>query len=528
MPTRSGPLEGKQIAWATGWVAIANVAVLAVIYAREATTAFLFGTSVQLDAFLIAFSVLYFVYTVCFGPLPRVLPALLLDKRSGNRTPEQMAFGVFLVISVATLAIMAIAWSCAEWLVQMIAPGFDPETANLSARLLRISVPMLGFVLLSRMASGFLNSQKLFIIPALAPILFNATAIAVVLCTYSTLGVLSLALGVLAGSVVEAIAPLIALASKGFAIPRLMGPQKEDVVGLSLLLLPTIISQGANQAFVFVDRFLASHLEAGSIAALAFADKVTRTSTLILAGALTMVLIPYVANAHRKSDPEHVATVTIRACRMIIFILTPLQIVLLTSNVPITRLLFQRGAFDIQATGTTARVMQAYSWQVVLIALRAVMGAVFLGTGDARSMAVAALVGLAMGTIAKFLLVASLGVVGIALGGFAGLALECCLLLLVLRSKFLSLDSDFWLYAGKAALAGIGMYACAALVRVGASSWASLLGNRTADVLTLAAVAILGCCVYLLLARVLRLEEVGYVGDVLKTSARRLLSFRSA
>src|SRR3546814_2243565 len=62
----------------------------------------------------------------------------------------------------------------------LLAPGFDGDTRDLAVDLLRIMFPGIGFLVLSAWCLGILNSHRRFFLSYVAPVLWNAAQIALV------------------------------------------------------------------------------------------------------------------------------------------------------------------------------------------------------------------------------------------------------------------------------------------------------------------------------------------------------------
>ncbi len=185
------------------------------------------------------------------------------------------------VLNWLIMALLVAATACyllAPWLVSwVLAPGFDPDTAGRAADLGRLMCPFMVLIGLAAFCGSLLLAHGQVWAYGLAPALFNVGWIATMAASHRQLGIYSLGLGVLIGGVLQLAASVIALlwgrrrgrvrggyrASHGLAdesASRAMG-LAVPVCGAALI---------ARCAWV-VDRFIASYLEQGSIAALGYA-----------------------------------------------------------------------------------------------------------------------------------------------------------------------------------------------------------------------------------------------------------------
>ena len=107
-------------------------------------------------------------------------------------------------------------------LTRLFAPGFAvaPEKFSLTVQLVRIMFPTIFFVSLVALAMGYLNTFRHFMAPSLAPVLLNLSIIAAAFMLIPLLSqpVMSLAYGVLLGSVAQLLLQLPFLHRYGFSL----------------------------------------------------------------------------------------------------------------------------------------------------------------------------------------------------------------------------------------------------------------------------------------------------------------------
>ena len=116
----------------------------------------------------------------------------------------------------------------APQVVQLLAPGFEqvPGKFALTVLLLRIMFPFLLLVALAAQAMGALNSCGRFGVPALASSFFNIGSVACGLLLGYTVGrgigngmIVSMAIGVLAGGLLQLLWQLPPMVRAGFWLP---------------------------------------------------------------------------------------------------------------------------------------------------------------------------------------------------------------------------------------------------------------------------------------------------------------------
>jgi putative peptidoglycan lipid II flippase len=150
--------------------------------AREMIIGARFGTSAELDAYLAAFRVPDLLFQLVAGG---ALGSAFIPVFTGCLTRRDLtgAWRVFSAVTNLVLIILTgfavLAALAAPWLVSTIlAPGFSPEQQALTVSLMRwmlISTIVFG---VSGIVMGVLNSFQHFLLPALAPLIYNLSIIA--------------------------------------------------------------------------------------------------------------------------------------------------------------------------------------------------------------------------------------------------------------------------------------------------------------------------------------------------------------
>src|SRR5262249_48758952 len=130
-----------------------------------------------------------------------------------------------LLLVTGTLALLAVVFT--EPIVTAMSRGFagDADKLALAVELTRVMLPILVLVSLAAVWMGMLNAQRRFVVPALAPALFNAVSIVVGLALWLVHlsieeAVLMWSIGTVAAGVAQALIQLVALMRMGYR-PRL-------------------------------------------------------------------------------------------------------------------------------------------------------------------------------------------------------------------------------------------------------------------------------------------------------------------
>ncbi|MHB1505770.1 MAG: murein biosynthesis integral membrane protein MurJ, partial [Sulfobacillus sp.] len=320
------------------------------------------------------------------------------------------------------------------------------------------------FSSLAYLFGAVLNAHHRFVYAALAPSLLSGAAVAVmVFMAHPPIHLVALAL--LIGSVLQLLLqllPLLRSALRYLAWPRLGDPAVRHMVRLSV---PTFASNSVGSGNVMIDRIFGSTLATGSIAALAFADRVVQVPFGVFGAAVSTALFPRFAEALESKQPGRLVRAFSGGVRLIVLITFPVAALMLFLAPPLIDVLFRHGAFSQQAANLTALCLRAYALALIPYSLNMVMMRVYYSLEKTAELALLGVGMLALNAIGDAILVRLMGAPGIALATVIVEGSFSWLLISRLRPRLPGLDLKALIRAAApVALAALLAGALAALV----------------------------------------------------------------
>ncbi|WP_240528771.1 murein biosynthesis integral membrane protein MurJ [Streptomyces humi] len=403
---------------------------------RDQSLARLFGAGRDTDAFLVAWTVPEFAATLliedglAFALIPAFSLALARRAQGASGDPVRaLVAGTLPKLSLAFAGVGALLIGGAPQLVEVLAPGLgDPGLAVGCTRLTATCVLTFG---LAGYCSAALRAHRRFLAPAAIYVAYNTGIITAMFALGGHWGVRSAAFGVAAGGVLMVAVQLPSLLrqlrvrstpSDGAAGA---GAQPLDVVLMATVLLFAL----CRQSQVLIERFLASHLDSGSISYLNYAQKVAQipmTMSLILC----TVTFPVVARALAEGDTERARLRVERDLAVAAGVVLLGTAVVVACAPQLIRLLFQRGAFTAEDTAATAAVMRVYALGLLGQTMVGALVRSYFSAGRATWYPVGAMIaGIVVTTWIGVLGVGRYGVTGIAAGNATGITVTALLLL---------------------------------------------------------------------------------------------------
>ena len=386
----------------------------------------------------------------------------------------------------------------------------EPGKWTLAITLTRLTFPYCLLIALTALAGAILNTLRVYWLPASVPIYLNLAIIAGAIAAWLLElpePAIALALGVVAGGVLQVLVQVPALLSHGMPFGFRLGFAHPGVKRVARLMLPAVAGVGLYQINVVVSTIFASQQE-GWISALYYADRLMEIALGVYAVSVATVVLPVLSQQAVEKQFDKMRETLAFALRNVAFIILPAAVGLMVLGVPIVRMLFEHSAFGANSTDLTAWALLFYAVGLPAFAAVRIMVQGFYAVQDTATPVRLAAVAL----IANILLCALLVTTPLRHGGLAlatSLAsyINLVLLYLIFRRRLGGVDEGrLVLSLARSTLAALGMgAACWWLAREFAlATTPNFLWLVGGVALTITA----GLGVYLALAWLLRADEL--------------------
>src|SRR6202167_5723026 len=341
---------------AAGIISIAVMCSRVLGLAREQICAALFGGGSAMDAFTAAFRIPNLLRDLfAEGALSTAFVTTFSKTiaRGGDDAAWRLANPVGTLTAVVLGALCIAGGVCSPQLLALMAPGFDPEKAALTALLTRIMFPFILLVSLAALVMGMLNSKSVFGMPAMASSFFNLGAIVggVILGfwidpQFGPRALLGLGMATVLGGALQVAVQLPALARLGYRFRPDFRWRDAGVKAILLLMGPSVIAASTTQFNVLVNSMFASTLGDGPIFWLSIAFRLMMLPLGLFGVALGTVTLPLLSRLVVAGQLGAFRTELARAMRLMFLLTIPSTIGLIMLAEPIMSVLYQHGKFD--------------------------------------------------------------------------------------------------------------------------------------------------------------------------------------
>lgn len=328
---------------------------------RLMTIAYVGGRSGDVDAYQVAFVIPEILnHIVASGFLS--ITFIPIFSRYLSQNQEEQGWQVFSIILTCfgslLLIFMVIAHVFASDLVALLAPGrSDPVFREYVVRMTRIIMPAQFFFFAGGLFMAVQFAKDKFLIPALAPLIYNLGIIAGGILLGPRFGMEGFSWGVLAGAFLGNFAlqwwGARKVGLKFYAVFDFRHPDLKQYIKLTLPLMLGMTMFFSMEIFI---KLFGSYLPAGSIADLEYSLRTMLLLVAFFGQAVGVASYPYMARLVVEGQLAQLNEMLNNTLRYLSVVI-PFSVLLIVLRHEVILILFQRGKFDAAATGHTATVL---------------------------------------------------------------------------------------------------------------------------------------------------------------------------
>ena len=506
-----------------------------------------FGVGSELDAFVAANRIPeLIVILISGGALTHAFIPIYSgflakgDSASASKLSSNLINTIFMV----ALLISAVVFAAAPWLVRnVVAPGFDAPTTKNTIDMMRILLLSTIVFAVSGIFSGILNSHQHFLLPALAPIVFDIGILFGVLFLMPVYGVHGIAWGAVLGSALHFSIQVPGLIRYRLRWRLELGLTNPDLWRVIRLMLPRIGGLGVFSLNFLVMNNIASRLSVGSVSALDWGWRLMQIPQTLIGTAMGIVIFPTLAALSEVQDLDGKRGAMNGALRFILIASIPSAVGLIVLGHPLISLL-ERGAFDARASALVYSTLSMFTLGLIVHSALEVIARSFYADKDTLTPLFAAAGGAAINFGLAFLLsdvssvdarvflnsaslaFPSLGfrpyigrVDGLALANSMGVLFEVACLLYILRRRWQGIHgSGLARTLLKSLFASLVMAGVIVLVDM---LWQAIVAEASlaVTILRLAIEGTLGLVTFIAVALLLRMSEFSELQTMLRRRA---------
>jgi putative peptidoglycan lipid II flippase len=411
-----------------GIVAVATLISKIFGLVRQQAIAAAFGVGPAVDAYSYAYVIPGFLLVLLGGingPFHSAIVSVLAKRDKSEAAP--IVETITTLVGVALLLVTVVLIVFAGFFIDLVGPGLTQEVRAIAIQQLQIMAPMAVLAGLIGIGFGTLNAADMYWLPSVSPLFSSITLIGGLFVLafylgdqinapkYIMLGGMVLAWGTLSGALLQWLVQLAAQWRAGLGTLRLRFNLKQPGVSDVLKVMgPATLSSGMLQINLYTDLFFASTIPQAA-AAMNYAGLLVQTPLGIISNVILVPLLPVFS---RLTAPENWPELKVRIRQgLLLTALTmlPLSALMIALAIPIVKVVYQRGAFQNQASQLVASLLVVYGLGMFVYLARDVLVRVFYALGDGETPFRISIVNIFLNGLLDYIFVERLGAPGLVL-----------------------------------------------------------------------------------------------------------------
>ena len=432
--TISNEDKGPSVLRAAWLIAMVTIVSKLIGFIRDVVIANCYGASTVSDAYFYAYQIPALAIILLGGVggpfhsatvsvFTKLIPSL---KEKANNEVNSL-FNTFLTASFIFFSVFAlVCFIFSDQIMSFIISGHNQELISLAGMHLRIMSPVLIVGGIVGIYYGILISYREFMLPNISPILMSVVIILMItLVKNDTTGAV-LAWATTIGALCQFLYQLPKIKQLGFRLKPNFDFNNIHYKQICELLFPAILSSTVGQIHIYVDMFFASALKEGAWTAIGYANRIFQFPVGILVTAFLVPLFPIFSKLVAQNDMTSIKKYFNKGVGVLFFAAFPIIIGILVLGYDAVKLIFERGAFDDNATFMVTQALWFLSFSILPYVFRDSITRVYYSFNDSKIPFIVALSSIALKFFLNWLLVSKLAIGG----GIGGITLSTSLVTL--------------------------------------------------------------------------------------------------
>lgn len=385
----------RQVARAAALVMVAFAVSRALGLVRNVVFGRFFGTGAEMDAYVAAQRIPEAIfYIIAGGALGSAFIPLFTTRLAREQVDAawKLASAIINILLIVLVPISLLCILFAPWLVRTaVAPALAADVQARIAALMRVMLLSTAVFGVSGIVMGVLNAHQHFLLPAIAPILYNLALIGGGIWGGMTgLGVMGPAIGAVLGAFAHLLIQVPGLIRYGARYTPTLGRGDPGVGEVGRLMAPRVLGVAAVQINMVVTNNLASRLGEGAISALDYAWLIMLLPHGVFAQAVGTAVFPTFAAQAARGETDALRRTLTMMLRLIVAVTIPAALGLVVLGQPIIAVMFQRGEFDASSTLDVAWALNFFALGLVGLSAIEILARAFYALHDTWTPALAA------------------------------------------------------------------------------------------------------------------------------------------
>jgi len=280
-------------------------------------------------------------------------------------------------------------------LSQLITADFSFDQISLMTTLVRLLLAAQLFLLISNFLTGILHSHQRFILPALAPIIYNLGIIVGILFLSDRFGIFGPAIGVIIGAVGHFIIQIPLLKTLHFSFKpfyfKLSDPVIKKVIAL---MVPRNLALIVCEIEMMITVYWATGMGKGALSLFYLAQHLSQLPIRLVGATIGQATLPAFSHQRSRNGFNSFKNLLRKTFSQTVYLAFPVTVIFLILRIPLVRLAFGAKQFPWQATIVTGQVLAILSVTIFCQTISEILRRAFYAMNDTKTILAIDVVGM--------------------------------------------------------------------------------------------------------------------------------------
>ncbi|KKS33240.1 MAG: hypothetical protein UU93_C0001G0071 [Candidatus Amesbacteria bacterium GW2011_GWA2_42_12] len=365
------------------------------------------------------------------------IPIFTKNLTQSKEKAWHMTASVMNCIFIVFLIVSGVVFFLAPSLARLIGPGFSGSQLATMVSLLRIMLVAQMFFSVSGFLTSIIQSHQRFLIPAMAPIVYNLGIILGIVFLSKYVGIFGPAIGMVIGAALHMLIQIPLAYKLGFRFKLILDFKDSGVREVLSLIPPRSLALGIDQIEQFVATMLASLLIPGSLSLFNVAKLLYAVPTLLFGATIGQAALPTLSQISALKDRVEFIRTLVNSFLQVSFLALPASMILIVLRVPIVRIVFGAKTFPWSATILTGQTLAVLAVSASFYAVMQLIVRGFYALHDTKTPLVVGLFSAIFNAVTGYFYVTAfnMGILGIALAISSTAIIETTIMTYLLLRK---------------------------------------------------------------------------------------------
>jgi len=405
-----------------------------------------FFSKEELDIYFASFRIPDLVFEILItGALTSSFIPIYIKFKKNKEELSKNISSIINIISLILFVFVTLVFVFLNKIVFLITPGFDAhKTQEIVFYSRMLIIGQLPFLVFGNFLTGIGQANKIFLITAIAPIIYNLSVIVTTVFFTRNLFLMAPIIGVILGALLFFLIQLPLLYTKDFNYLPIISITN-GLKDFFRMVVPRVFTVTASQIDATVDLTLTTLMGGGAYTIFYLAQRLQLLPISVIGVAFGQASLPYLSEICEEKKFVEFKKIIIDSILNLFFLTIPIMSFFVFARTPLIRLFFGGQKFDWEATVQTAVTLSYFALSLPFHTIYYFLTRCFYAILDSKTPFFVSIFSILLNTCLSllFTLVFKLPVWSLAIAFSLSITVNVILLLLILHHRLNGLDFRF-------------------------------------------------------------------------------------